>query len=138
MKERFILPLFFSAFAFSIIFYLSSYVIAWPHELVRVTWKPEYAQVDPIIRDWYESAQLTPEASTRLGFKSCCAHADIVHTRFRVSTVDGADQWQWLNNGNWKTIPADIIEIGHSPNGQPTLFVVGEMEVCFFTPDGGI
>ncbi len=109
-------------------------------DLTPVTWKPQYAQADPAVRAWYEHAQLTPEAALRLGFKSCCAHSDVVHTRFRVNKIDGTDQWQWLDGGQWKTVPPDIVETGQSaPDGQATLFAIGgEMPTCFFPPDGGI
>ena len=103
-------------------------------------WKPEYAQLPQEVQDWYANAELTPEAQQRFNFKSCCAHSDVVKTRFRVNKVDGQDQWQWLSNGEWKTIPPDIVETGKTaPDGQPTLFAIGQdLPTCFFPPDGGI
>lgn len=61
-------------------------------------------------------------------------------TRFRVSKIDGADAWEWqLADGSWKRIPTDIIHWGeHAPGGQATLFAIGELETCFYPPDGGI
>lgn len=47
----------------------------------HATWKPQYADAAPAVRAWYESAQLTPAAQKRLGFVSCCAHSDVVHTQ---------------------------------------------------------
>ena len=60
------------------------------------TWKPEYAQADPNLQDWYQRVELTAAARLRFGFKSCCAHSDVVKTRFRP-TKDGADGWEYLD-----------------------------------------
>lgn len=105
----------------------------------RATWKPEYADADPAVRDWYRNAELTPAAAARLHFKSCCAHSDVVHTRFQVNKTDHGDEWQWLVDGQWRTIPPDIIHWGESaPDGQATLFAIGDLPTCFWPPDGGI
>lgn len=47
-------------------------------------WKPEYASQPQEVRDWYSRAELTPKAQMRFPFKSCCEHADVVKTQFRV------------------------------------------------------
>lgn len=94
-----------------------------------------------IKKSWEQRhAELTPAAQKRLLFKSCCAHSDVVKTRFRVSRVDGSDQWEWLHDGKWELIPADIIHTGErAPDGQPTLFAIGSsLPTCFFPGDGGI
>jgi hypothetical protein len=98
-----------------------------------------YASSDPSVHAWYERAQLTPAAQKRLGFVGCCAHSDVVHTQFRVSHHDGADQWWWLDRGSWREVPSDIIEWGQSaPDGQPTLFAIGDgMPTCFFPGTSG-
>lgn len=109
--------------------------------IAQARYKPEYAQLPQATRDWYESRTLTPEAEVRLHFHSCCAHSDVVQTKFRVNKTSGADEWYWLQNGKWKRIPPDIIHWDeHSPNGEPTLFVVpGSNEPsCFYPGDGGI
>lgn len=107
--------------------------------LASATWKPEYAAAPQEIQDWYRAAELTPAAQKRFPWKSCCAHADVVRTRFRVNRVDGEDEWDWLDGATWKRIPPDIIHIDkHAPDGQPTLFVIQGNPVCFFTPEGGI
>jgi hypothetical protein len=101
----------------------------------------DYDSQPPEVRDWYQHAELTEAAQKRLGYRSCCAHSDVVHTRFRVSTVDGADEWQWLDGMQWRTIPADIIHVGESaPDGQATLFVLPGTGIatCFWPPNGGI
>jgi hypothetical protein len=101
-------------------------------------WKPEYADASPAVRDWYEHAQLTPAAAKRLGFQSCCAHADVVKTQFRVNRANGGDQWWWLDGATWKRVPDDIIHWGESaPDGQPTLFAVGETPTCFYPGNNG-
>lgn len=99
----------------------------------------QFAQVPQSIRDWYASAELTPEAQKRFHFKSCCAKADVVRTQFRVG-ANGDDTWEYLDANVWKIVPPDIIQWGkHAPDGQPTLFVVASAgPVCFFPPEGGI
>lgn len=104
------------------------------------TWRPEYAQADAAVRDWYKNAELTPEAQQRFPFKGCCDHADVVRTKFRVG-VKGADVWEFLDGEQWREIPADIIHWGESaPGGAATLFRlgVGGALVCFWPPQGGI
>jgi hypothetical protein len=102
------------------------------------TWKPQYADAAPAVQDWYRNAQLTAAAQQRFGFKSCCAHSDVVKTRFRVDRGSGADVWQWWHDGAWDTVPADIIHFGESaPDGQPTLFALGSTPTCFFPGDSG-
>ena len=34
-------------------------------------WKPEYAQADAAVQDWFKNTELTPEAQKRLIFKTC-------------------------------------------------------------------
>ena len=105
------------------------------------TWKPEYASAPQDVQDRYRQAQLTEAAQKRFAFKSCCAHADVVKTQFRVNKSNGQDEWYWLNpaSGQYQRIPPDIIHWGASaPGGQPTLFVIGADPVCFWPPDGGI
>lgn len=102
------------------------------------TWKAEYASVDPAVRAWYETRTLTEAAHRRFGFKSCCAHADVVKTRFRVSSASGADEWWWERDGQWLRVPDDIIHWDqHAPDNMPTLFAVGGKPVCFFAPGAG-
>ena len=100
-------------------------------------WKPEYASQPQEVQDWYRAAELTPAAQERFHFKSCCDHADVVNTQFRVSKTN-ADEWWWLDGSTWKQIPPDIIHTDHAPDGRPTLFVVNGNPVCFFPPEGGI
>lgn len=106
-------------------------------------WKPEYAQLPPDVRDWYEKAELTPAAQKRFGFKSCCAHSDVVKTQFRVNKADGVkypvDEWWWLNGSVYERVPDDIIWWDKTaPSGLPTLFAVQGKPTCFFPPEGGI
>ena len=102
-------------------------------------WKPEYAAQPIEVQRWYEQAELTPAARERFGFAKCCAHSDVVKTKFKVNKVDGGDEWFWLDGQAWKRIPPDIIHWdSHAPNGQPTLFVYDGKETCFFPGEGGI
>lgn len=99
----------------------------------------QYENVDPAVRQWYATRELTPEARLRFGYRSCCAHADVVKTQFRVSRGTASDQWFWLQDGTWAEVPPDIIHPDqHAPSGEPVLFAVGGQPVCFFPPDAGI
>ena len=107
--------------------------------LANATWKPEYAQLPKEVQDWYRNAELTEAAQARLHIKYCCAKADVVKTKFRVNRTSGADEWEWLDNGEWKVVPPDIIHVGESaPSGEPTLFVWSGKPTCFFPGRGGI
>jgi hypothetical protein len=112
---------------------LALYFVAPAH----ARWRSEYANAAPVLRDWFESRELTAAARARFGFASCCAHADVVKTQFRVGGV-GQDQWWWLNQSDWQRVPDDIIPWDeHSPTGLPVLFVSGGHPVCFFPPGSG-
>lgn len=109
----------------------------------HATWKPQYADASPAVRDWYEHAQLTQAAQKRFGFASCCAHADVVRTQFRVG-VKGDDVWEFWDQSaappGWQEIPADIIHWNEeAPDGQATLFRMGGdgALTCFFPPQSG-
>jgi hypothetical protein len=105
----------------------------------HATWKPEYANAPPEVQNWYRAAQLTEAAQKRFGFKSCCAHSDVVKTSFRVDKATAGDQWYWLKDGEWIQVPSDIIHWGESaPDRQPTLFAVGSLPTCFFPGEGGL
>jgi hypothetical protein len=101
-------------------------------------WKAEYAQKPETVRNWYESRELTEAAQQRFNFRSCCAHSDVVKTKFKVGGA-GNDEWWWLVGETWKRIPDDVIHWNeHAPDGLPVLFAVGENPTCFYPPDGGI
>ncbi len=109
--------------------------------LYLITWKPEYAQAPPEVRQWYETRELTPETRERLHvqWKSCCNHSDVVHTQFKVNTKDGADEWWYLdpNDNQWKIVPRDTVHEGDpAPDNMPTLFAYGGVITCFFPPGG--
>jgi len=102
-------------------------------------WKPEYANAPQAVRDWYQHAELTPKAQMRFPFKSCCEHADVVKTQFRVNRATAGDEWYWLDGENWRRIPDDIIHWGETaPDKQPTLFVYRGKETCFWPGESGI
>jgi hypothetical protein len=103
------------------------------------TWKPEYANAAPEVQEWYRNAQLTDAAQRRFGFKSCCAHSDVVKTTFRVDKATDGDEWYWLKDGQWNLIPSDIIHWSeNAPDGQPTLFAIGNLPTCFYPGQGGL
>jgi hypothetical protein len=102
-------------------------------------WKAEYAQADPAVRNWYETRDLTPAAQKRFAFKSCCAHSDVVKTKFKVGGA-GNDEWWWLDaDGKWRRVPDDVIHWNeHAPGGDPVMFAIGSEPTCFYPPDAGI
>ena len=109
--------------------------------LSLVTWKPEYAQQPPEVRNWYETRELNPETQKRLQvrFKSCCEKSEVVKTQFRVDHDTGGDTWWWLDlkTNQWRVIPADVIHWDDpAPDNQPTLFIWDDIEMCFFPPGG--
>ena len=122
--------------------WLKLILIALPFVLLWVCashaeWKPQYAQASPAVQDWYRNAELTEAAQKRFGFKSCCAHSDVVKTRFRLIGRD--DGWEYLDaKGRWVQVPQDIIHTDPAPEGEPIMFEVGGRPTCFFPPQGGI
>jgi hypothetical protein len=102
-------------------------------------WKPEYASAPQEVQDWYRNAELTPQAQQRFPFKSCCEHADVVKTQFRVNRATSGDEWYWLDGETWRRVPDDIIHWGETaPNKQPTLFVYQGKETCFWPGEAGL
>ena len=102
-------------------------------------WKPEYASQPQAVQDWYKNAELTPKAQMRFAFKSCCEHADVVKTQFRVNRNTSGDEWYWLDGETWRRVPDDIIHWGETaPSKQPTLFVFDGKETCFWPGEGGL
>jgi hypothetical protein len=102
-------------------------------------WKPEYASAPQEVQDWYRNAELTPQAQQRFPFKSCCEHADVVKTQFRVNRATSGDEWYWLDGETWRRVPDDIIHWGETaPNKQPTLFVFEGKETCFWPGEAGL
>jgi hypothetical protein len=75
------------------------------------TWKPEFGRSSDAVIAWFRSAQPTPAAQARLGFKSCCEHSDRFVTQFKVSKVDGADQWFYQAGERWLPIPGDVVHL---------------------------
>ncbi len=108
----------------------------------HATWKPEYAQNSPEVREWYDSQTINEEARKRMhvDWHSCCKNGDVFRTQFRVSG-EGDDEWFYLKDGVWKQVPPDIIKWGeHTPDGKPTLFIYQAtgQELCFWPPEEGI
>lgn len=102
-------------------------------------WKPEYAANSPETRNWYETRELTAAAQQRFYFKSCCAHSDVVKTKFKVSRTSGKDEWFWLDSdNNWQQVPDDVIHWDeHAPNGDAVMFAIGTHPTCFYPPESG-
>ena len=124
--------------ALGLLIILAAVFLIWAGYQAHSHWKPEYANNSPEVRAWYEHAQTTDEAYRRTGYRMCCNHADVVRTQFRTNKVNGKDEWWWLDNGNWRKVPDDIIHPADSaPDNQPTLFVYDGKELCFFPPSGG-
>jgi hypothetical protein len=116
---------------------LLAVAVSWP---ASARWREEFANVDPVIRAWYESRNMTEATMKRLGWhwRSCCDHGDVVHTQFDHRDVFGKGEWYYMAEGDWKLIPEDTVQYGQSPpKNEPVLFVYYGKEVCFFPPDAG-
>jgi hypothetical protein len=91
--------------------------------------------------EWFNKQEMNPTVQRRLGlpYKSCCNNGDVFKTRFRVG-ADRSDQWQYLKDGEWKTIPPDVIKEEDTPDRTPVLFInkTTGVELCFFVPQGGL
>jgi len=91
--------------------------------------------------EWFNKQEMNPAVQRRLKlpYKSCCDNGDVFKTRFRVGE-DRADQWQYLKDGVWKTIPPDVIKEEDTPDRAPVLFINRNtgVELCFFVPQGGL
>ena len=91
--------------------------------------------------EWFNAQEMNPAARQRLGvpWKSCCDNGDVFKTRFRVAE-DRSDQWQYLKDGQWRTVPPDIIKEEDTPDHLPVLFINKHTgtELCFFVPKGGL
>src|SRR5262245_19664640 len=106
---------------------------------VGATWKPEYANLQFEVQQWYRNAELTKAAQPRFPFKKCCDHSDVVKTKFNVNKTSAGDEWYWLDGEEWRRIPDDIIHWNESaPTRLPTLFIYNGKETCFFPGEGGL
>lgn len=93
---------------------------------------------------WFKAQEMTPAARERLStpWKSCCDQGDVYHTRFRLmedGSKYGAETYEYMKDGRWHLIPADIIQVKPTPDGRPVLFVDSSgREVCFIIDREGI
>ena len=73
--------------------------------------------------EWFNAQEMNPAARQRLGvpWKSCCDNGDVFKTRFRVAE-DRSDQWQYLKDGQWRTVPPDIIKEEDTPDHSASFF----------------
>ena len=110
---------------------LWSAVVAFPIVLMaRNAYQPDAG--------WYQAQKMNPRAQARLGvFHSFCRDAgDLVRTRFRLAedgSKDPAKTYEYWKNGEWRVIPADVIQHKPTPDGQPVLFISRHdgRELCF-------
>lgn len=119
------------------------FVCVFVANLAALTLRPVLAEWDGTKgpnSGWYEAQEINPEARTRLSmsWKSCCAHSDVVKTRFRVSRESAEDEWWYLDGNQWRKVPSDIIHWNDpTPDGQPVLFVYSGQPTCFYPGDSG-
>lgn len=98
----------------------------------------QYADAPQAVRDWYRNAQLTEAAQKRIGFKSCCAHSDVVKTTSTGRAAPTSGYWLPAGASEFQQVPPDIIHWGESaPDGQPTLFATGALPTCFYPGQSG-
>lgn len=95
--------------------------------------------------EWYKQQELTPQTQRRLGvgYKSCCDAGDHFRTRFRFvedGSRYGTETYEYLKDGAWKLIPADIVQHKPTPDGRPVLFINKNdgRELCFIIDKEGI
>jgi hypothetical protein len=90
--------------------------------------------------EWYEQQKINPEAVARLGISwtSCCNHADVFKTQFRVNRDTAEDEWWHLDGNTWRLIPSDIVHwFDPTPDGQPVLFIYQGTPTCFYPGESG-
>lgn len=90
--------------------------------------------------EWYEQQKINPEAQARLGiaWSSCCNHADVFKTRFRVNRDTAEDEWWYLDENTWRLVPSDIVHWNDpTPDGQPVLFIYQGTPTCFYPGESG-
>ena len=133
--------------------HLYSLFSRYPADWLSVTYKPEYDKNSPVMKMWFELAELTPEARLRFSFQGCCKNADRFKTKFHVDKINGDDSWCYVIDDSCLPIPADVIhsdEInwppGHEdedPEGlrqlraEGVLFLHFGKPVCFWPPESG-
>lgn len=95
--------------------------------------------------DWFNNQEMTPASRERMQvpWKSCCDAGDHFQTRFRLvedGSKYGTETYEYLKDGVWKIIPADIVQRKPTPDGSPVLFInkYTGVELCFFIDREGI
>lgn len=102
----------------------------------NATWKPEYSNTPKEWLDWFNGAQLTPQAQARIGYTSCCQHSDRFVTKFRPE----GGHWYFEDEGQWKLIPDDTVH-ETDPNmpaqlrHEGVLFIYNGLVTCFWPPE---
>ena len=111
----------------------------------QATWQPEPGfQPSPAVSAWFKAHSY------------CCLKAERVRTKFRVSTADGKDVWEYLDGNQWRTLhpPYGVTEEGVVPpkgyeqalttdqqfqqlRAEGVLFVYNGSPFCFFVPRAG-
>jgi hypothetical protein len=119
-------------------------LLAFP-SFANATWQPEEGFApSPAVAAWFKAHAY------------CCLRAERVRTKFRVSAVDGKDEWQYLDGTKWTTLhPAYGVEDDGvvPPKGfeqalqsdqqfqqlraEGVLFVYNGSPFCFFVPRSG-
>lgn len=109
--------------------------------LARATWKPDGTQTQEQMQ-WFQRAETTNEAYKRLGWRSCCDHADRYKTTF-LQDAKTEDWYFYDKAGKLKHIPADVIHHEYDEKmpaqlrAEGVLFIVGEVIACFWPPETG-
>jgi hypothetical protein len=110
------------------------------------TWKPEYAQMDPALRQWFNS-QKNPTTSV-----PCCSVADGTYaeedirgerywTKFLAHNVGTGED---VSSG-WMEVPEDTIIRNSNRNGAPVVWYYfmttsegSKLYIRCFVPGGGV
>ncbi|HET9285718.1 MAG TPA: hypothetical protein VFR24_27515 [Candidatus Angelobacter sp.] len=132
--------------------------LTWALAPAQATYKPEYEAAPQAVREWFQHQLIMPAAQPRLGWVSCCDHADRLRTKF-VGTNNG-DTWYYYTDPNCTQkgcklarIPDDVIHPEEIRALDPkddqlpefdqmreegVLMIFASKVTCFWPPQTGI
>lgn len=108
---------------------------------MSATWKPEYAQLSPEMRQWYRD-QKNPHTKV-----PCCSEADGVQAR---EDIRGEHYWVRFEargiDSDWMQVPDEAVIKGANRNGAPIVWyyfdngmqTLANLRVRCFIPGAGL
>lgn len=89
-------------------------------ELERIRWKPEYAQADPRMQQWFKEQKVPGSTG------SCCSAADgeFVEEEIRYDDKGVGHYWTRFSktNGEWIKVPDEAVIQKPNFHGQPVVW----------------